>query len=327
MTTYYARVEYIYNGGDATFSIPFPYLKKEHIQVFIDDVETVNYTYNTPTQIVINTNIDNGQTVSIRRNTPLNNRMVVFSDTSILDQDAQNLSANQLFYSLQEIADKFGLSVDEITELASRTGILIDRADEIVNKAQESMDEVTEKVELVQQYAESVIFGLKWESFESSDWQQNGNNYILRKETTSVVVGVYQGTWSNREKIDTVNIQFTANETILSSIEPFDGYLLCGSSLPTSGSILPNFEEAPEEAEEGQEYFNTITKKVYRYDGSQWVEDADINDLQDKVDILQAQLDNIVNDLSEFHTSEEDETSDIISMIEQKTEDFIEFTD
>ena len=327
MTTYYARVEYKYNGGDATFSIPFPYLKKEHIQVFIDDVETINYTYNTPTQIVINTNIDNGQTVSIRRNTPLDNRMVVFSDTSILNQDAQNLSANQLFYSLQEIADKFGISVDEITELASKTGVLINRADEIVNKAQESMDEVAEKVELVQQYAESVIFGLTWESFESSDWQQSGDNYILRKETTSIVVGVYQGTWSNKEKIDTVDIKFTANEIILSSIEPFDGYLLCGSSLPTSGSILPNFEEAPEEAEEGQEYFNTITKKVYRYDGTQWVEDADINDLQDQVDLLQAQLDNIVNDLSEFHTSEDDELVDVAELIQARTDNFITFTD
>ena len=51
MTTYYARKEYEYTTGDAIFSIPFSYIKKQYIKVYINGEETENYTYLNASQI------------------------------------------------------------------------------------------------------------------------------------------------------------------------------------------------------------------------------------------------------------------------------------
>ena len=88
MTVYFARKEYVYSGGDAIFSIPFSYIKKEHISVLVNDEATENYTYLNNSQIQVNDILETNDVVSIIRSTPIDSRMVVFSDTSILDKKA-----------------------------------------------------------------------------------------------------------------------------------------------------------------------------------------------------------------------------------------------
>lgn len=105
MTTYFARKEYVYSGGDAIFSIPFSYIKKEHISVLVNDEATENYTYLNNSQIQVNDTLETNDVVSIIRSTPIDSRMVVFSDTSILDKKAQNLAQEQVFDAIQEVYD------------------------------------------------------------------------------------------------------------------------------------------------------------------------------------------------------------------------------
>ena len=102
---YFARTDVSYSGGDKFFTITFSYIKKEHIKVFINDEETENFTFNTESQIVVNDDLVVGDIISIRRTTPIDERMVVFSDTSILNKDAQNLAQEQLFDAIQEVYD------------------------------------------------------------------------------------------------------------------------------------------------------------------------------------------------------------------------------
>ena len=45
--TRYSEVSYTYSGGSKVFTIPFSYLKTEHINVFIDDVEATDFEFNT----------------------------------------------------------------------------------------------------------------------------------------------------------------------------------------------------------------------------------------------------------------------------------------
>ena len=116
MTVYFARKEYVYSGGDAIFSIPFSYIKKEHISVLVNDEATENYTYLNNSQIQVNDTLETNDVVSIIRSTPIDSRMVVFSDTSILDKKAQNLAQEQVFDVIQEIYDNniaFGIDVDK----------------------------------------------------------------------------------------------------------------------------------------------------------------------------------------------------------------------
>ena len=105
MTTYFARKEYTYSSGDAIFSIPFSYIKKEHISVYINDEETENYTYLNNSQIQVSDTLEAGDIVSIVRSTPITSKMVEFSDTSILNKDTQNLAQDQVFNAIQEIYD------------------------------------------------------------------------------------------------------------------------------------------------------------------------------------------------------------------------------
>lgn len=116
MTTYFARKEYTYSSGDAIFSIPFSYIKKEHISVYINDEETENYTYLNNSQIQVSDTLEAGDIVSIVRSTPITSKMVEFSDTSILNKDTQNLAQDQVFDAVQEIYDDnlvFQADIDE----------------------------------------------------------------------------------------------------------------------------------------------------------------------------------------------------------------------
>lgn len=119
MTVYFARKEYVYSGGDAIFSIPFSYIKKEHISVLVNDEATENYTYLNNSQIQVNDTLKTNDVVSIIRSTPIDSRMVVFSDTSILDKKAQNLAQEQVFDAVQEVYDnniKFNIDTLDILE-------------------------------------------------------------------------------------------------------------------------------------------------------------------------------------------------------------------
>lgn len=116
MTTYYARNDVLYSGGDKLFSITFSYIKKEHIKVFVNDEETENFTFNNDSQILVSNELINGDVVSIRRTTPIDERMVVFSDTSILNRDNQNLAQTQMFDAVQEMKDDntaFQININE----------------------------------------------------------------------------------------------------------------------------------------------------------------------------------------------------------------------
>lgn len=109
MTDYYARVSYTYSGGDKLFTVTFPYLDKDHIKVFINKTATTEFTFNTSSQILISADLTSGDTVLIKRQTPIEDKMVVFSNRNILDKDCQNLALDQIFYAVQEYIDEYGV--------------------------------------------------------------------------------------------------------------------------------------------------------------------------------------------------------------------------
>ena len=113
MTTWYARNDVPYSGGEGFLSITFPYIKKEHLHVFVNDVEVVDYVYLNDTQIVVNETLQAGDILSVRRNTPLDEKMVEFSDTSILNKDTQNLAQDQVFNVVQEMYDTLITNKDD----------------------------------------------------------------------------------------------------------------------------------------------------------------------------------------------------------------------
>ena len=117
MTEYLARKEYTYQGGDAKFTIPFPYIDKTYIKVYVNGTATSGWTLLNESQLqVISPVLANGDSVVVARQTPITDKLVTFTDTSILNEDVQNLAQDQVFDAIQEVYDnevKFELDVTD----------------------------------------------------------------------------------------------------------------------------------------------------------------------------------------------------------------------
>jgi len=106
------------DGSTVQFQIPFPYVKKDHIVVALDQVANTNFTYVNDTTIVF-TPLNSvatatqettgapksGVEIVISRETPLLNALVDFVDGSTLTAADLDTAVLQLLYGLQEAKD------------------------------------------------------------------------------------------------------------------------------------------------------------------------------------------------------------------------------
>ena len=106
----YAFVVYTGDGSTTQFSIPFSYIRKEHVKVYVNYVDTA-YTYVNDTTVSVSTAPGSGVRVEVRRVTPANTPLVDFANGAVLtaaDLDTANL---QQLYLTQEVDDDQGRGV------------------------------------------------------------------------------------------------------------------------------------------------------------------------------------------------------------------------
>ena len=121
MSEYYARADYTYDGSTELYSVPFDYIDEEHVVVIINDDEDnpVDYTWQSETQIMLDSDelgLEADDTISIRRITPVDEKLAVFTDGNILDEETQNTAHKQILYAIQELADDTTETMLEITD-------------------------------------------------------------------------------------------------------------------------------------------------------------------------------------------------------------------
>jgi len=114
----YSYVVYTGNGATTQYAIPFQYIRKEHVKVFVNFVDTA-YTYANNTTVLLASAPANGARVEVRRITPASTPLVDFVDGSTLvasDLDTSNL---QHLFLEQELDDntKQAVSIDPNTGL------------------------------------------------------------------------------------------------------------------------------------------------------------------------------------------------------------------
>lgn len=142
MTEYYARYDYTYQGGDAIFSVPFSYIDDEHVVVIVNGDEenpSTNFTWLTDSSIQFNDEINEGDLISVRRITPIDDKMVTFTNESILDEDVQNLAQDQVFNAVQEVRDDQDYLNENMTEFVQIKDVLQERLNDL-DEMQESID-------------------------------------------------------------------------------------------------------------------------------------------------------------------------------------------
>lgn len=110
----YSQVTYTGNGSTVAYAIPFSYIDSTHIKAFLNGTITSAFTVSTST-LTFTTAPANGVTIRIERQTPIDARLVDFSDGSVLTEADLDRSANQNFYVAQEITD------DQVNNLALDT--------------------------------------------------------------------------------------------------------------------------------------------------------------------------------------------------------------
>jgi hypothetical protein len=239
MTTYYARKEYVYSGGDAIFSIPFSYIKKDHIDVLINGESTENYTYLNTSQIRVTDTLAIGDKISIVRTTPIDDRMVVFSDTSILDKDTQNLAQEQTFNAVQEIYDN-----NEVFKIQTNTALednkqeLLSIQSNFEDDVNKSISDISSSVDSANTAASSAVNLANNALATANQALDNSNTAITTANTAN-------------DKSDTaVEIANTANQTADSANTKADNAVELATSADTkSDNAVSTSNEAKEIAE------------------------------------------------------------------------------
>lgn len=154
---YYARNIYKYQGESSNFTLTFDFDKEFQtliVQINGDTLtENTDYSWLNDTTVQISATLEAGDTVSLIRYTPLDERAVIFNDGSVLDMDAQNISAEQVFAVVQEIWDsQYALTQsmqayidlkDEILDIKSRLDD-IEKAEALLTETQELIDSITD---------------------------------------------------------------------------------------------------------------------------------------------------------------------------------------
>jgi len=97
--------EYIGDGTTHQFAVPFPYIDKSHVHLYIDGVEDTTFTWITSGTIQATTIPAYGSLVIVRRETPSDERLVDFTDTSMLQEETLDRDSQQNFFNMQELAD------------------------------------------------------------------------------------------------------------------------------------------------------------------------------------------------------------------------------
>lgn len=101
----YSKITYTYTGGDTVFGIPFEYLDKDYIHIYVNDVELETADFEIEEQtVVINKKLNPQDKVSIERNTSLR-RLVNFTGRNDLKSFDLNLALTQVLHVMQEEKD------------------------------------------------------------------------------------------------------------------------------------------------------------------------------------------------------------------------------
>ncbi len=128
----YSYAVYTGNGATTQFTVPFPYIRKEHVVVSLDYVSAV-FTWVNNTTVQVSPAPANAVRVEVRRVTPVNSPLVDFTDGSTLVAADLDINALQQTYINQEQDDQIqqGIYVDANGNLTAGNQVLKDLLDPV----------------------------------------------------------------------------------------------------------------------------------------------------------------------------------------------------
>lgn len=216
MSNYYSVVQYTNAGGETDFTVAFPFLRRDHVFVYIGDALQPSWTYEWIDQQTIRLAepLDFGVALTFRRFTFKDARLAEYTDGSILTALELNEVTLQLLYIIQEMWDFRKIGEDnDITVPGDPEDAKVPQAllDEIIAALEETpiFQTLTSLIPLVDLNAESVIQNAL---LQHENWKLDGFREELRKqfevETGANIVDLQ----------NTVETETTALATTLSAV-------------------------------------------------------------------------------------------------------------
>nr|VFK62736.1 MAG: Phage T7 tail fibre protein [Candidatus Kentron sp. TC] len=98
----YAITTYTANGATTQWAVPFPYIARSHVHVYIDDIEDVAITWINDALVQTATTPATGQKVKIHRQTPTE-PLVQYLDGAAHTAASLNKAALQALYAIEEL--------------------------------------------------------------------------------------------------------------------------------------------------------------------------------------------------------------------------------
>lgn len=101
----YSVVSYTGTGSATTFNVPFPYIDRAHVEVYVDGVLRTGVTWDNASTVRLPSAPPSGAAVLVQRNTPKETALVDFQDAGVLTESALDLSVRQSLFIVQESFD------------------------------------------------------------------------------------------------------------------------------------------------------------------------------------------------------------------------------
>lgn len=138
--TPYSYRSYTGNGTTDTFAVPFPYLKRQHVSVKVEDVlqtDGTDYDWTSDTQIKFKAGKvpASAAAIVVERDTPESDQIVQWADASYLTETDLNESDLQWLYNIQELQDRIAeidgtVTGEAVKEVTAVLPVKVDNTDD-----------------------------------------------------------------------------------------------------------------------------------------------------------------------------------------------------
>lgn len=120
-------VTYTASGAQTNYSVPFPFISRDHVKVFVNTIELLTptwWTWVSDSQIAFRDPPAASSAIKIQRVTPGDARLVDFQNGAVLTEADLDLSANQNFYLAQEAYENYAALVNnEMIRVGTSLGV------------------------------------------------------------------------------------------------------------------------------------------------------------------------------------------------------------
>lgn len=158
MTQFYSRNDVNYSGD--VYSIPFDYIDKKEVKVYIDDELWTKWHFLNKHQLTLDEvpeDIKYSNIISVRRETDIEEKVVTYDNNSLLTKENLNKSQDQLLFAVQEIYDnntQFQIDTDEVIETNKQE--VLDIQNDFKQEIYKIVDEVKDAADKVNTLEEAV---------------------------------------------------------------------------------------------------------------------------------------------------------------------------